>query len=155
MVLTGAPTAPGPTRGALTRGAATRGARRRLVAPALVGLGAVAGLALVAAVDPNESGHYPTCPFLALTGLTCPGCGTLRALHALTRGDVATGFARNPATMLTLPLLAWVWVAWVSREARGSSRTRMAPAWCLYALAAAELVFWVVRNLPGQQWLAP
>ena len=41
-------------------------------------------------VDPNQPGHYPTDPFLAITGLYCPGCGTLRALHALARGDLLT-----------------------------------------------------------------
>jgi hypothetical protein len=32
----------------------------------LAGVAAVAGY--VAAIDPNRPGHYPTCPFLALTG---------------------------------------------------------------------------------------
>ena len=32
-----------------------------------------AAVGYVAAVDPNESGHYPTCPFLAVTGLLLPG----------------------------------------------------------------------------------
>src|SRR5690606_29528852 len=44
--------------------------------------GAAATL-VVATVSPEEPGHYPTCPFLALTGAWCPGCGSLRALHAL------------------------------------------------------------------------
>jgi hypothetical protein len=128
---------------------------RRLVAPAGVALTAVAGFAVIASVDPNEPGHYPVCPFLAVTGLYCPGCGTLRALHALTTGDLATGFARNPMTMLAVPFLLYVWAAWVGREVRGTVRTTMAPAWWLWALAGGVVAFWVLRNMPGFGWLAP
>ena len=55
----------------------------RLATAALLGL----GVALVAAVDPHTSGRYPTCPFHAVTGLWCPGCGGLRAVHDLTHGS--------------------------------------------------------------------
>lgn len=95
------------------------------------------------------------CPFLSLTGLYCPGCGTLRGLHSLTQGDVATGFDRNPMTMLTLPFLLALWGAWAMREVRGHGRTTLAPAWLLWLLAAAQLLFWVLRNVPGFDWLAP
>jgi hypothetical protein len=50
-----------------------------MAAPAAVAAGALAAAALVHVVDPNDSGNYPTCPFLALTGRFCPGCGSLRA----------------------------------------------------------------------------
>lgn len=43
-------------------------AARGLRAPAGVLVAAAAVVAFVAVVDPNEQGHYPTCPFLALTG---------------------------------------------------------------------------------------
>lgn len=128
---------------------------RRLADPVAVAAAGLAGLVLVARVDPNEAGHYPVCPFLSLTGLFCPGCGTLRALHALTHGDLATGFARNPLTMLTVPFLLVVWLAWAVRELRGRGRATMAPAWLLWCLAAAQVLFWVLRNLPGFTWLAP
>jgi hypothetical protein len=41
--------------------------RRLLTAvrqPVLAALGAIAATAVVATIDPNEPGHYPTCPFL-------------------------------------------------------------------------------------------
>lgn len=131
------------------------GAPRRLLAPASVAGLAIAVMVLVDEVDPGQPGHYPVCPFLSVTGWYCPGCGTLRALHALTRGEVATGFARNPMTMLTLPFLVAGWAAWVVREARGGGRTGTVPTWLPWLLAAGVLVFWVVRNLPGFAWLAP
>ncbi|NED58662.1 DUF2752 domain-containing protein, partial [Micromonospora aurantiaca] len=53
---------------------APRRGLRALVPQAAV-LGGVAAGALVVAFrgDPNEAGHYPGCPFLALTGYYCPG----------------------------------------------------------------------------------
>lgn len=135
--------------------APARPVARRLLAPVAVAGGAAAVLVLVARVDPDQPGHYPVCPFLALTGLYCPGCGTLRALHALTHGDLVTALARNPLTVLTLPLLLAVWLAWAVREVRGRGRTTMAPPWLLWCLAGAQLLFWVLRNLPGFGWLAP
>ena len=77
-----------------------------------------AGLAAAAAlfaVDPNEPGHYPTCPFLATTGLYCPGCGALRGIHDLLHGDVAGALARNPMTVIAVPYLILAWFTWVLR----------------------------------------
>ena len=47
--------------------------------PAEIAVAADDGDGVVAVLDPNEPGHYPTCPFLRLTGLGVPGCGSLAA----------------------------------------------------------------------------
>ena len=74
------------------------------------GTGIAAAAALVVALrDPNSSGSYPTCPLLAVTGLWCPACGGLRALHALTHGDLATAMARNPLILVFVGFALWVW----------------------------------------------
>ena len=73
--------------------------------PVLSALGAAAFLTLAHVVDPNEPGTYPTCPWLAITGTFCPGCGTLRATHALTHGDLGTALARNPVTVLAYAVI--------------------------------------------------
>lgn len=39
--------------------------------------------------DPAGSRLFPRCPFLSLTGLRCPGCGSQRALHSLLHGEIA------------------------------------------------------------------
>jgi hypothetical protein len=128
---------------------------RRGAGPALLAAFAVAALAWVGSVDPNEPGHYPTCPFLAVTGWFCPGCGSLRALHALVGGDVREALARNPLAVLAVPALAAWWVAWLVRSLRARPRRWVAPAWSIWALLAVVLAFWVARNLPGWQLLAP
>ena len=62
---------------------ALTGVRSTVLLPLVVAASALIGRAYVANVDPNVAGHYPTCPILAVTGWYCPGCGTLRAVHAL------------------------------------------------------------------------
>jgi len=109
----------------------------------------------VAVVDPNQPGHYPTCPFLAVTGYYCPGCGSLRALHDLAHGDVAGALARNPLMVLAAGGLLVAFVLWARRLWRGLPRTRVAPAALLYGLLALVVAFWVLRNVPGWTWLSP
>ena len=128
---------------------------RRLVVPALSALGAAAFLTLAHVVDPNEPGNYPTCPWLAITGTWCPGCGTLRATHALTHGDPGTAFARNPVTVLAYLVVFVGFAAYTVRMWTGRPRRRLAPAWLLYTLFWGILAFWVLRNVPGFAWLSP
>ncbi|GAA2101305.1 DUF2752 domain-containing protein [Actinomadura alba] len=135
----------------------TRPRRWRALAAPLALLGAVtAATAYVAAVDPNEAGHYPTCPFLWATGLYCPGCGSMRMVHALAHGDVGEAFGRNPLALLLLPVLGYLWWRWLTAAAADrpvSARlVRPATAWALGALLIA---YWIARNLPVGHALAP
>ncbi|MDR1825184.1 MAG: DUF2752 domain-containing protein [Bifidobacteriaceae bacterium] len=129
----------------------------RWAAPAAVGLLAATGLALLAAVDPNEPGHYPTCPSLWLTGLYCPGCGSLRALHALTRLDFAGAAQMNPALLVALPYVVWAWGRWLwSSLDLGPPRRWLAPAWVIWTVLTLVMAYWLLRNIPAlAPWLAP
>ncbi len=123
----------------------------------LLWLGAVlTGVALVAVVDPNEPGHYPTCPLLAVTGFYCPGCGTLRALHALAHGDVTTALARNPLAVLAVPVAVWLWARWArARWAPANAPGASIPAWMQWGAATLVVLFGIVRNVPGLTLLSP
>jgi hypothetical protein len=137
--------------------AASRGQRvaGRVAAPSAVLAAAMAAVATVAVLDPYEDGHYPTCPVLAVTGLYCPGCGTLRAIHSLTEGDPATALDMNPLALLLLPALAAFWAGWAWRCVRGRPRGAPLPAWPASALLIALVVFTVARNVAVTAWLAP
>lgn len=134
---------------------ALRRGRRAVLLPLGVAAAALAGVGYVAAVDPNAAGHYPTCPFLAVTGWYCPGCGALRAVHALAHGDLVTALERNPFTVLALGYVVLTWVFWLQRTATGRPSRGLAPPWVLYGVLGAILAFWVLRNLPGWTWLSP
>ena len=120
----------------------------RIAYAGLALLGA-AGLALLYFVDPRNPGVFPACPFLGLTGCYCPGCGTLRALHVLLRGDIAGAMGYNAVTVLSLPFIAYSLGAGAMR-AFGLQAPRpmfVHPRW-IWALLAAVVAFWVLRNLP-------
>ena len=104
----------------------------------------VALFALAGTVSPEQPGHYPACPFRALTGFACPGCGSLRALHDLAHGHVMTGLTHNAMLMMTLPFAMAAWVRVITgRTGAVASRRRLGYA------ALTLLVMWtVVRNLP-------
>ncbi len=121
----------------------------------VVGAGAIAGLVLLHAVDPNQPGHYPPCPTYALTGWYCPGCGALRALHFLTVGNLGGAWSMNPVAVLALPYLAVSWFLWGRRVVTGKGRAFLAPAWVLWAVGIGLVLFGVLRNVPGLEVIAP
>lgn len=126
-----------------------------LAAPVAVAAAATASIAWVATVSPYESGHYPSCAFLALTGLQCPGCGTLRAVHELSHGDVLVALDLNALTTALLLTAMAAWFVWVRTRLglrAGPSRPVMHTA---TALALALPVFGVLRNLEPFAFLAP
>ena len=96
--------------------------------------------------QPGASILYPPCVFKKLTGLDCPGCGSLRGLHALLHGRIPEVVQYN---LLLLPALAMVAIYF-----SGNSRwwhVVNQPKWVL----AVVLAFFVLRNLPvpGLLWL--
>ena len=126
--------------------------RGRPLRPAAAAVAALGVCLLVNVVDPNEPGSFGTCPFLWATGLDCPGCGTLRALRAATRGDLALAADHNLLTLLLLPLLVAALVTWWQAE-RGTRPDVLRLPWLAPALALVVPVFWVARNLPWFAWL--
>ena len=130
------------------------------VAPLATACLGVAGLAYVAGHDPNANGSvFPVCPFHALTGLWCPGCGMTRATYALLHGNVAAAFSAN----VFLPVLAVLavagWLTWflptIGRRAPRLMWRLPVGVWL--GVGAALLAFGVLRNLPvpGLRALAP
>jgi hypothetical protein len=107
--------------------------------------------------NPTESGFYPVCLFHQSTGLLCPGCGSLRALHQLLHGNVIAALHFNALLVLSLPLAAW----FCCRSIIANLKQRPAaicirPAW-LWSGLVVSVVFGILRNLPFAQsaWLAP
>src|SRR5690606_20689016 len=123
--------------------------------PALLAAGTAAGLAYVGSVSPYASGHYPACPIYLVTGLYCPGCGTLRSMHSLVNGDVAAAFSRNPLIPVLLVLSSVVFARWAWLRWRGRPLVWNPPNWVPIVLGVAVLGYGIARNLPGLEFLAP
>lgn len=76
-------------------------------------LGGLAGVVIVLllyGIDPQQSHIYPKCPFRVLTGWSCPGCGSLRAMHDLLHGQWSEAFRHNAMLVTALPLLMGAWL---------------------------------------------
>lgn len=112
-------------------------------------LAAAAGLVLFW-FDPRQYHFYPVCLFYRTTGLLCPGCGALRALHQLLHGHLAAAFRFNPMLVVSLPFLFWFGARFSLQKARNQQvNIGVCPFWLWLGLAAV-LVVSLLRNLPGE-----
>jgi Protein of unknown function (DUF2752) len=64
---------------------------------------AAAGFLYLYFVDPSTSPFASPCLFTAIFGVHCPGCGSLRALHALAHGDLKAALESNKPLVCILP----------------------------------------------------
>jgi hypothetical protein len=129
---------------------------RRLIGPLSVAGACLAGAVALHARDPHESGSWGYCPFLLLTGHSCPGCGGLRAVNDLTHFDLVGAASSNLLFVASLPFIAYFWLRWASRAWTGASGP--GPGLSTRAVTIGVvllLAFWLVRNLAFGAWLAP
>jgi hypothetical protein len=92
-----------------------------------------------------------------LFGISCPGCGGLRAVNDLTNGDLLAAASSNLLFVASLPLIAWVVGRWVLGAWSGQPYR---PGWAAsrafqVAAVSAVVLFTVLRNTPAGAWLAP
>ena len=131
------------------------GLRGRLpAAPIRTACGLAVATAYVAAVDPSQRSVLPPCPFHALTGWWCPGCGMTRATHHLLHGDVVGALRYNALLPFVLALITVAWLDWYARSVgRRRLLPRRVPAWATGTAIAIAVGFAVIRNLPGVDFL--
>jgi len=124
--------------------------RARLAGYVGVAALAVAGSTMIYMVDPAEPGHYPTCPFKLVTGLDCPGCGSMRGLHQLLHGHIGHAANYNILLIAAAPYLVIGWLVSMTRLLGGPQiRLPRMPAWLYKAIPVLVVAFWIVRNAPG------
>lgn len=125
-------------------------------APAAVAGVALACCAVAGIADPTQPGSgLPACPFKAVTGWGCPGCGSTRMLHQLLHGDILSAARYNVVALVMLPFLVLMWVRWMQR----SLGHRTLPTWrpssrALWIGLAIWLTLSVLRNLPWEPFTA-
>ncbi|HZR20627.1 MAG TPA: DUF2752 domain-containing protein [Verrucomicrobiae bacterium] len=99
--------------------------------------------------DPAQCPFYPACLFHQATGLLCPGCGSLRALHQLLHGHFLAGFKFNPLLVLSFPLLGCFAAAAFMRDVQGRPLQIVRSTKWLWIGVALVFAFGVWRNIPG------
>lgn len=116
----------------------------------LLASGFLAGCGVVGVLyffDPDRVPIYPVCQFHRITGWDCPGCGGLRATHALLHGQFAEAVHFNLLLVLSVPLCAFLGVRYGWRRSKGKAGLGLSPAW-VWAYLVAWIAFGVLRNLP-------
>lgn len=98
--------------------------------------------------SPQGYSFYPRCPFYALTGHYCPGCGATRAVAELLHGHLAAALHFNAAFTLLLPVLLWYFgrMYWTAVRENCVEFPQVAD-WSWRATLALVLIFAVVRDL--------
>jgi hypothetical protein len=116
------------------------------------------GAAILYLFNPATSRLFPPCPFLTATNCYCPGCGAGRALHSLLRGDLLAALSYNPLLMLSLPMLGYFYLSFLTENLIGR-RLPMPYRFGAYAwlVPAIIIAYWIARNLPWAPftYLAP
>jgi hypothetical protein len=103
-----------------------------------------------------EGGVLPiACPVHAATGLDCPGCGSTRALGALTRLDPVAALDHNVLVPIAFVFVVVTWVLWVRATWTGRAAPVLVrgPA-AIVAVGVLIVAFTIVRNLDAGSWLA-
>lgn len=122
------------------------GEHKLLAATCLLGL---AGLIILRIFDPATSGFFPPCPVRYLTGFYCPGCGSLRALHALLHGNLRRAWAMNPFMVTMLPFVGYGLASQTLLAVRGRELPQIVlPANWIRAFCVAVVLYGIARNLP-------
>jgi hypothetical protein len=108
-----------------------------------------AGAFVIGYFNPVTAGFFPTCPFHAITGLNCPGCGMTRGFNALFQGDILSAIHFNAL----IPFFAFLFLYFVLSlllivlRGRGLSWKMFSPT-IVVLLLILTVAFGVVRNLP-------
>lgn len=110
---------------------------------------ATAGAFAVGYFDPTTAGFFPVCPFHALTGLNCPGCGLTRGFHALLNGDIVTALHFNLMLPVYILFFSYLLISLFLILLRGRGLTfRLFSPSAIYGFLFLALIFSVLRNLP-------
>ncbi|OHD56828.1 MAG: hypothetical protein A2Y33_12730 [Spirochaetes bacterium GWF1_51_8] len=108
--------------------------------------GVLAVIALIA--DPHKTAIQPGCVFLGLTGLQCPLCGGMRAVHSVISGAPGAGFAENALLFLLLPVTVAGLLIDLAVFSKKPDRMRRGFGIAFFIVLSAMFIgFTVIRNI--------
>jgi hypothetical protein len=126
-----------------------RRVRSRITSADVVAAGGVAGIGAAFLLSPDHIEDGPVlCPFRALTGLPCPGCGLTRSWVYAAHGWWRESFASNPFGLVVVAAVVLLAVVVIARRVRRTAPPNIDKALLhpvALAIGAVWLVYAVVR----------
>ena len=100
--------------------------------------------------NPLDYSFFPKCPFLTLTGLKCPGCGSQRAIHHLLNFQIVEAFKVNALLVISFPFLIILMILNLGYQ-RSSQllmwRNHLYSKHSIFVILVIIINFWVFRNI--------
>ena len=97
--------------------------------------------------NPCNHSIFPKCPFLLLTGLQCPGCGSQRAIHCLLHWDVLKAFHYNALLVFSLPIITVLLLAESYRCKRPNLYIKIHNKTYIWCYLVIVTLWWITRNI--------
>lgn len=108
-----------------------------------------AAVFIFATTDPEKRVLFPKCPFHALTGLQCPGCGSQRAIHALLHGQIAKAIGYNGLLVASIPVIGVIAAAEAGRKNHPKFHAAVNSPKTIAVILAVIAAWWIIRNIIG------
>jgi len=99
--------------------------------------------------DPAQFAFFPRCPFKMLTGLSCPGCGSQRALHQLLHLNILQAIRSNILLVILIPVCFFAFFAALFKDKFPRLYKAFHNHIFSLSICALILIWWVVRNILG------
>ena len=99
--------------------------------------------------NPAESWFFLKCPVNYVTGLSCPGCGSQRAIHKLLHLNFKQAFAYNPLLIAAIPYTA-LGIAFNTETLKTrypKTRKFFYGQRALYVVLVVVILFFILRNI--------
>jgi hypothetical protein len=118
-----------------------------------LGIGAVVLIVLASVYflfDPGSSSLFPKCPFLLLTGLECPGCGSQRAVHELLNMNFLAAIRSNALVVVSIPYIITgiiLEISDIQTPQIDRLRNTLYGVRAIYIVLTVIIAFWIIRNL--------
>lgn len=121
--------------------------RKRLKKLALILLTAFA-VGIISAFIMIRFGWYLPCPFRAVTGYLCPGCGATRMSLSILQLDFESAFKYNGALFLSLPFIVYlIGALCYNYVQKGNLKVGKKTELLATVLAVLLVVFGILRNI--------
>lgn len=93
---------------------------------------------------------YPRCPFYLFTGLFCPGCGSIRAITSMIRGNFRQAFHYNILIIEAVFLFLFVLVLQMSVSETQRQRIigNLYSTFFIKIVLIIIMCFFILRNIP-------